>query len=379
MNLRAIVLGPRLLRPGVLAAALTVTVACTPSAPYTKPSPPAALAKQFDALLAMDATGAYRNLREVRVTVDGDVILERHFRVAANASLNVESVGKTILGTLVGIAIDEGLLRGLDQTLVDLLPTYRTDMGSEVRSITIRELLTMSAGLPTDDVFYPSVFDTTKDWVATILSTGTTTPGAGTFSYSSAGSHLLSAVLSQVTGRSVLDYAREKLFNPLGIDTVPAAEPVALVKNRAEYEQARFAWPTDPQGHHIGGGGMKLTAPDLSKLGQLWLHDGVWKHRQLVSRSWMAASRAPQISTDGRGVTDSYGFQQWVTTSAGHNAFAALGFGGQLVEVVPALKLVVVMQSQTSGDPRQTRPEPGTASEPEYLAIVDNVIAPAID
>jgi CubicO group peptidase (beta-lactamase class C family) len=358
-----------------------LTVACTPSATDTGPSLPsttAALGKQFDAFLAMDATGAYDNLRAVRVTVAGTVVLDRHFPASANASLNVESVGKTILGTLVGIAIDEGLLRGLDQPLAELLPRYRADMGPEVRSITVRQLITMSAGLPTDDVFYRSVFDTPKDWVATILSTGTTDAGAGSFSYSSAGSHLLSAVLSDATGRSLLDYAREKLFDPLGIDTVPAAEPVALVKNRAQYERARFAWPTDPQGRNIGGGGMKLTASDLSKLGQLWLDGGVWKGRQLVSRSWLAASQAPQISTDGRGLTDSYGFHQWVTTSAGHDAFAALGFGGQLVEVVPDLDLVVVMQSRTLGDPRRDRPEPGSASEPEYLAIVDNLIAPAV-
>jgi CubicO group peptidase (beta-lactamase class C family) len=182
---RILARGPRSLLPWLFAVAIILTAACTPSASDTKPSPSASsaatLGNQLDAFLAMDATGAYRHLRAIRVTVGGKPVLERHFGAARNASLDVESVGKTILGTLVGIAIDENLLRGLDQTLAELLPTYRTDMEPEVQSITLRQLLTMSAGLPTDDVFYPSVFDTTKDWVATILSTGTTDPAARRF------------------------------------------------------------------------------------------------------------------------------------------------------------------------------------------------------
>lgn len=124
---------------------------------------------------------------------------------------------------------------------------------------------------------------------------------------------------------------------------------------------------------------MKLTASDLSKLGQLWLDDGVWKGRRLVSKAWMEESQAPQISTDERGAGPTgYGFQQWVTTSDGHDAFAALGGGGQLVEVVPDLDLVVVVQSTSPFDPLQGT-EPGTADWPEYLALVDHLIAPAVD
>ena len=104
-------------------------------------------------------------------------------------------------------------------------------MTPQTQEITLHQLLTMSAGLPTDDVFYPAVLDTTKDWVATICKLGTTGRPGNRFAYSSAGSHLLSAALSEATGRSVLDYAREKLFNPLGIDTLPAAEPVFVQQN----------------------------------------------------------------------------------------------------------------------------------------------------
>ena len=367
----------------LLAAAFLLAVSGSACSPDTEPSrqasPGKAISRQFDAVMDADAVGAYRNLRAVRVNVRGKTVFERYFGEAKDASLNVQSVGKTILATLIGIAIDENLLRGPDQTLAELLPSYRAQMTPQTQVITLRQLLTMSAALPTDDVFYPSVFDTTKDWVASIFKLGTTERPGSRFSYSSAGSHLLSAALSEATGQSVLDYAREKLFNPLGVDTLPGAEPVALAKNFPTYERAAFAWPTDPQGRHIGGGGMKLTASDLSKLGQLWLDHGAWNGRQLVSKAWMDESQAPQISTGGQGPTTKYGFQQWITTSDGHEAFAALGFGGQLVEVVPDLELVVVVQSASPGDPRQGTTEPGTADERDYLALVNNLIAPAID
>lgn len=114
-------------------------------------------------------------------------------------------MGKTILATLIGIAIDENLLRGPDQTLAELLPSYRAQMTPQARAITLGQLLTMSAGFPTDDVFLASVFGNTKDWVATIFSLVTTERPGSRFSYSSAGSHLLSAGLSEATGRSVLE------------------------------------------------------------------------------------------------------------------------------------------------------------------------------
>ena len=385
MNGRSWISGSRRsLRHGVLlAVASMLAVSCSASSPDTKSSrqasPGAAISSQFDAAMDADAVGAYRNLRAVRVTVRGKTVFERYYGKARGASLNVQSVGKTILATLIGIAIDENLLRGPEQTLAELLPSYRARMTPQTQAITLRQLLTMSAGFPTDDAFYPAVFGITKDWVTTIFKLGTTERPGSRFSYSSAGSHLLSAALSEATGRSVLEYAREKLFDPLGIDTLPGAEPVAHAKNLAAYERAAFAWPTDPQGRHIGGGGMKLTASDLSKLGQLWLDDGAWNGHQLVSKAWMEKSQAPQISIgDGEGGPTGYGFQQWVTTSDGHDAFAALGFAGQLVEVVPDLDLVVVVQSTSPSDPLQGT-EPGTADWPEYLALVDNLIAPAID
>lgn len=126
--------------------------------------------------------------------------------------------------------------------LAELLPSYRSVMYPKTSAITLRQLLTMTSGLPPDDVFdrYPEV-PPSGDWAAKILTDGPVQrPGEG-FRYSSVGSHLLSAILRQATGRSVLDHAREKLFDPLEIDTVPAAEPIIAAKNVPAYEKAAFA------------------------------------------------------------------------------------------------------------------------------------------
>jgi CubicO group peptidase (beta-lactamase class C family) len=276
------------------------------------------------------------------------------------------------MSTLIGIAVDEGHLDGVDQTLAELLPSYRDAMAPRTRSITLHQVLTMTAGLPGDDEFYPKVFNRRVDWVRQVLRDGPTRP-PGSFLYSSAGSHLLSAILREATGRPVLDYARDKLFGPLGIDTTPAAEPLALPEHLSAYRRAGFAWPRDPQGHHIGGGGVKLTARDMARLGQLWLRRGRWGERQLVSAAWMQAATTEQVSTGNAG----YGYQFWLARAGDHKAVLAAGKGGQLIEVVPDLGLVVVVQSSSPTDPR-VAPDPGTAGPFEYAEAVAALVVPAI-
>jgi CubicO group peptidase (beta-lactamase class C family) len=92
----------------------------------------------------------------------------------------------------------------------------------------------------------------------------------------------------------------------------------------------------DPQGVHVGGGGQKFTARDLLKLGRLWLDEGRWQGRQIVPVKWMKQATGSRVET-GQYLAPGYGYQFWVTQAHGHAAFAALGYGGQVVEVVPEL------------------------------------------
>ena len=144
--------------------------------------------------------------------------------------------------------------------------------------------------------------------MAAILSGGLEQPPGEGFAYASAGSHLLSAILVEATGRSVLDYARDKLFNPLGISTDPATEPLAVEENLPVYEAASFAWPVDPQGLHPGDAFLKISAPDMAKIGQLMLAGGRWDEKQIVPAQWVTESTRAHASTGGYGVGgDDYG------------------------------------------------------------------------
>jgi CubicO group peptidase (beta-lactamase class C family) len=328
------------------------------------------VAAAVDTYLEGDLTGASEDVRAVLVTVGGRPVLERYYDSSAEATSGVFSVTKSVMSILVGIALDEGDLGSVEQTLAKLLPEYAATMAPEVAGVTLRQVLTMTAGLPQDTAGSdPLPFETADDWIAAIVSGGLVRPPGEDFAYASAGSHLLSAILVEATGRSVLDYAREKLFDPLGISTDPAAEPLAVIENLPVYEAASFAWPVDPQGVHLGHTYLKINAPDMAKIGQLMLDDGRWDGEQIVSTQWVTESTRAQVATSG-GSTGDYGYQWWVTTANGLDAFAAVGFGGQLIEVVPDLRLVVVVSNTVPDVPRLT-----SAS---FIALVDQLIAPAV-
>ena len=345
----------------------------TPGGQQTSSSPEQ-VAAVFDELVNGDITaGVYEDLRAVLVLVGGRPLVERYYDSSAEATSNVASVTKSVMSILVGVALDEGVLGSVDQTLSELLPEYAAIMAPDVAGVTLEQVLTMTAGLP-EDPRAPATTPhyLTEDWVAAILSGGLEQPPGKGFAYASAGSHLLSAILVEATGRSVLDYARDKLFNPLGISTDPAAEPLAVEENLPVYEAASFAWPVDPQGVHLGDAFLKISAPDMAKIGQLMLAGGRWDEKQIVPAQWVTESTRAHASTGGYGVGgDDYGYHWWVTTADGHDAFAAAGFGGQLIEVVPDLDLVVVISC--------TIPEGNVHLDAStFRGLVNAVVAPAI-
>jgi CubicO group peptidase (beta-lactamase class C family) len=252
-------------------------------------------------------------------------------------------------------------------------------MSPRVAAVTLRQVLTMSAGLPPDDLggAAPAPLLVGSDWVRNTLRHGRTSMPVGHFAYSSVGSHLLAAILERATGESVLAYGRRWLFDPLGVETRPAFEPSVGASGRLSdeaaerYERARFAWPRDPRGINLGFGGMKLTARDMTTLGLLYLDGGRWRGRQLLSPSWVREATRPQVPTD-LGQTPGYGYQWWTCVAAAHTAYAAIGYGGQLVEVVPDLRLVVAVSTTVNQDSP-------IVNAGAYLALVNDLIAPSLD
>ena len=147
------------------------------------------------------------------------------------------------------------------------------------------------------------------------------------FNYNSSTSHLLSAILSKSSEMSTLDFARQYLFEPIGIQSA--------------------YWHQDQQGYHIGGFGLGLSARDLAKLGFLYLNNGYWNGRNIVSESWVNESTRQQIKAVSHPIYGifGYGYQWWVKKVDGCNSFRAWGRRGQFIVVVPELDLVIAVTS----------------------------------
>lgn len=321
------------------------------SSPAPAPADAGKVTAATETYLANIYSPAIANIRAVLVTVDRRPLVQLYRGSTPTQTHDVHSVTKSVMGTLVGIALFENELHSLDDTLATLLPQHRKQMGTAVAGITLRQLLTMTSGLPADPANGdPPDSLSGPDWVAKTLRNGTVAPPGTAFAYSSAGSHLLSAVLTHAVGMSVLDYARPRLFEPLGVDTRNAFEPRTLdEKVFAQYDKADFAWPKDPTGIQFGFGALKMAPRDLAKLGQLYLDGGRWDGRQVVPANWVKEATSTQVRAQGSGFafSEGYGYQWWVTKERGHPAYAAVGFGGQLVEVIPDMRLLLVTAAET--------------------------------
>jgi CubicO group peptidase (beta-lactamase class C family) len=246
-----------------------------------------------------------------------------------------------VLSILVGVAIDEGRL-GLDKTLAELLPEHIAEMTPQQQAITLRQLLTMTAGVTE----YGSMDHQSDNPIEELLTYGMSSDPGTAFGYSDASAHFVATALRRAIDRPILDYAREKLFDPLGIDTRPAWEGnEQFTKNG--FDQAGFAWLTDGTGTHTGGYGLRLTAADLVKIGQLYLDGGRWEGRQLVSESWVTESTTGQLTAE-QGQGDQYGYFWWVNEDPVTPAFQAAGLFYQCIFVVPARRLVVVVTADDS-------------------------------
>jgi CubicO group peptidase (beta-lactamase class C family) len=324
-------------------------------------------------MFSTDDRGVYRRLRSILVSLGDQVVVEQYRGDhAATKTLQIQSITKSVVATLVGMAVDEGRLPGLDQTLEQLLPEYADAMATSTKAVTLRQLLTMTAGLATEDPNIPPG----TDWVRHSLRSTPTNPPIGQFGYSNSDSHVLAAILRKATGQPLLEYARSHLFDPLHISSAQASQLLARPEDLAAYNSAPgFVWLADPKGLHIGPFGLKLTGRDLLSLGQLWLNEGRLGGRQLVSSAWLRDAAREQVGT-GDNQAPGYGYQFWVSTAQGRPAYAARGHAGQLIEVVPDLQLVVVIQSTSPAD-FDTPVEPGTAESGDYVSIVNTIIAPA--
>lgn len=276
----------------------------------------------------VDRAVAEGGIDSVTVVRHGHVVLDSTvYPFPAGATHQLMSVTKSVIGTLVGIAIDEGLLAGVDVRVVDVLSDHlpgRVD--GWMASMTVEDLLTMQSGLECRD---SAPFDwegmrvwmVDGDWTENILGLPMASEPGTQFEYCNGVSHLLSAVLTAVTGRTAAAFADEVLFEPLGIDT--------------------YVWPTAPDGITAGFSDLGLRPIDAAKIGQLYLQGGEWAGRRVLSSGWVEAATADQV-VGLPSLASGYGYQWWVEASGW---IAARGYAGQHIFLIPPLDAVVVFTS----------------------------------
>lgn len=279
-----------------------------------------------------------RLVRSVLVSVDGRTTISYFNKRRPTDHAHVWSVTKSVISILVGTAVDEGRLR-VDQTLQELLPRHASSMTPQQASITLRQLLTMTAGIIDGGLNL-----TADDPVAQILSYGMLNDPGVAFEYSDSSVHLVAAVLRNAVDRPILDYARAKLFDPLGIDTRPAWQGWDSGSPTSGFNKPGFAWATDSAGVNVGAFGLKLTAADLVKLGELYVNGGRWHGRRIVSQAWVNESTSKQLSDEqAEAAQTQYGYLWWPWEHKGHAVFEASGAYSQRIICFPQLDVVVVV------------------------------------
>ncbi|EHK57350.1 serine hydrolase domain-containing protein [Allomesorhizobium alhagi] len=274
----------------------------------------------------LDRAEALEPLETVIVAQGGKILAERGYRGnSVETPTNIKSASKTVISALVGIAIDKGVLRGVDQKIAPILRSHLPeDPDPRIDEITISHLLSMQAGLGRTSGPNYGRWVQSRDWVRAALAMPFDDEPGGNMLYSTGSTHLLSAILTRASGRSTRELAREWL-GPLENFSIGG-------------------WERDPQGYYLGGNQMAMSPRSLLAFGELYRNGGKTPEgQQLVSPGWIEASWRPR--TNSRYSGDGYGYGWFLRTIGGRDVRYAWGYGGQMLYIVPDLGLTVVMTS----------------------------------
>ena len=263
------------------------------------------------------------NIHSLLITRNGFVVLDAYFYPNSQGILHdLASVTKSITSTLIGIALDKGDIKSVKQRVLDFFPERKiANLDENKKNLTIEHLLTMTTGFCRDFNHGERQLEQmrrTEDWVQFMLDQPLLTKPGTEFAYCSGASQLLSAIISEATGMSALDFARTHLFEPLNIQDV--------------------IWPADPQGNNTGWGDFFMHSKDMAKIGYLFLNEGKWKDKQVISAEWIKQATKQRITlADGEG----YGYRWWMPDEL-PGLYEARGRGGQRICVLPEKNFVVV-------------------------------------
>jgi CubicO group peptidase (beta-lactamase class C family) len=311
-----------------------------PGLPATSPATVGMNSDSISRMIELVRTTPPADFRGLVVIKDGKLVVEEYFNTYWRETIHdIRSAGKGVTAILLGIAIDKGLVKSVDQLVLDFFPADRknSDVQARFKDIRLKHLLTMTSGLDANDDAPNSPGQTQnwltkEDWVSFAMSLPIVSPPGETYVYTDVCPMLIGAIIEKTSGETLAKFAQDNLFTPLGIRD--------------------FYWYT-PNGHTGPMGNLYISTLDFAKIGQLVLQKGHWQGKQIVSATWMNELSIPRLDISENPFAKSYGYFWFFTSKQANNreyqCLFASGNGGNLVFVVPSEKLVVSLTSSAYG------------------------------
>ncbi|MGE5224497.1 MAG: serine hydrolase domain-containing protein, partial [Omnitrophica WOR_2 bacterium] len=301
-----------------------------------------------------DAGRKGTNLHSLLVIRNGYLVLEAYYNPYTNRNRHsLESITKSVIGALVGIAIDKKTIQNDRQKVLSFFPDLTiANLDNRKKSLTLAHLLSLTSGFDCRDDA-PAIYSNQGEnrTQVTLNLPMISDPGQSWF-YCSRAVDLLSAIVQKRVKMDTRTFANNYLFDPLGIAITPES-----------------SWDVDPQGVTLGGYGLSLTPSDIAKLGFLYLHNGKWEGKQVLPAAWVASSTSEHASIGKDayvgGRDRSYGYLWSLFPEKGY--YAAIGMGGQILVVHPTKNLVVVMNAAVEA-----------GKESQLLDLYETFILPSI-
>jgi len=265
-------------------------------------------------------------IHSVLVICNGYIVLDAYsYPYDSDDTHNIHSCTKSVSSALVGIVMDKGYIKDVNQPVLDFFPKrVAKNLDADKKAMTLENLLTMTTGLECrDSALYNwrglRQLRNSPDWVQFMIDLPMAEVPGTRFEYCNGASFLLSAILQEQTGMNALSFAKENLFVPLSISDV--------------------RWPSNPQGITVGYSDLFMRPHDMAKIGYLYLNDGLWDGKRIISSQWIKASTRKHIAATS---TPGYGYQWWIVSPG---IYTALGHKGQFIIVVPEKNMVAVFIS----------------------------------
>jgi CubicO group peptidase (beta-lactamase class C family) len=266
------------------------------------------------------------NIDSVLVVRNGYIVLDAYsYLLDSDRKHNIYSCTKSVSSALIGIAIDKGYIKGVNQSVLDFFPKrVAENLDANKKAMTLEHLLTMTTGLECRDSYlyhWNGIWQmrSSEDWVQFVIDLPMAEAPGTRFEYCNGASFLLSAILQKQTGMNAMTFAHKHLFGPLGISDV--------------------TWPSNSQGITIGYSELHLRPQDMAKIGYLYLNDGVWDGKRIISSKWIKTSTRKHIAAT---LLPGYGYQWWIVSP---DIYTAVGHQGQFIMIAPEKNLLAVFTS----------------------------------